>query len=274
MALGAASVIRPGRGARSTHHCGRGGAGAVLGSKRIKAIVLDAGPGAAANGAPEGAEPTGSNADPRVAASPYREACGIEDPLVLERLEALQDDLGVDGAEVAAAVSLAMEAGLARHGDGQAAVRLVEEIGRWTPLGRIVGSGVRAMAEAFGLEPRMARWCLQASPAPGPVALRALAAAEAELGRAAPEVVAAERRFLARARAAAAEQASEGDPGVRLHPIVFGAVDEDLARLFGTLDPNADPFDPQLQLPVGLRSPRSAEPAGPARLPGSRHVKS
>lgn len=250
MALGAASVSSP-AGALRLRHCGRGGAGAVMGSKRVKAIVL--GGGAPASAAAPGGDP---GAGP--AASPYRDACGIRDPSLLGRLEALEDDLGLDGAEVAAAVSLATEAGLARPGDGESALRLVEEIGRWTPLGRLVGSGLRAVAEAFGLEERIS--ALRGDGSEG-----ALASAEAELGRAAPEVVEAERGFLARARvAAAAADARLGDPGVPLHPIVFGAVDDDVARLFGSLDPDADPFDPQLQLPVGLR-PRPAERR---RLPG------
>lgn len=260
MALGAASLTCAAGGLRPTRHCGRGGAGAVMGSKRVKAIVVDGGPAAPAEGR-EGVPAVGE-LDARVAASPYREACGIRDPLVLAQLAALEDDLGLDGAEVAGAVSLAMEAGLARMGDGQAALRLVEEIARWTPLGRIVGSGLRAMAEAFGLEPRVARFGLDASLA-GPAALRAVAAAGEELGDAAQEVVAAERRFLARARAAAAE---DGEPGAWHHPIVFGVVDDDVARLFGALDPDADPFDPQLQLPVGLRARQPFAPGGVARL--------
>jgi aldehyde:ferredoxin oxidoreductase len=256
MGLGAASLSCPAGGARPTRHCGRGGAGAVMGSKRLKAIVVDGGPdgGARLERGPGSPEP----------ASPYREACDIRDPVVLRQLEALEDDLGLDSAEVAAAVSLAMEAGLARFGDGQAALRLVEEIARGTPLGRIVGSGVKVMAEAFGLEPRVARWSADAA-AWRPGGARSLVVAEAELGAVAREVVAAERRFLARASAATEdERGSDGEPGVRIHPIVFGEVDDDVARLFGALDPDADPFDPQLQLPIGLRSPH---PVGSVRLP-------
>jgi hypothetical protein len=66
--------------------------------------------------------------------------------------------------------------------------------------------------------------------------------------------------------------AREGEPVLRPHPIVFGAIDDDLARLFGAQDLDADPFDPQLQLPIGLHpaSPaaRSAQ-ALPPRGPGS-----
>ncbi len=271
MALGAASLTSPAGGIRPTRHCGRGGAGAVMGSKRIKAIVVVGGPGGAQEEGP--AEET--RADGPACAlgppSPYREACGIRDPLVLGQLAALEDDLGLDGAEVAAAVSLAMEAGLARPGDGQAALRLVEEIARWTPLGRIVGSGLRAMAEAVGLEPRVLRRAPEGVLPPQSAGL-AHAAAGAGLGGADEEVLRAERRFLARAMAAAAEDGARGgEAGLPPHPIVFGAVDDDVARLFGALDPDADPFDPQLQLHVGLRGPRPSDEDRPARqLPAPR----
>ncbi len=266
MGLGAASLVSA--GGHRPAHCGRGGAGAVLGSKRVKAIVLEGGTVAAALPEPRDASEGAAEPPPdaRGPTSPYRDACGIRDPVVLGQLEALEDDLGLDDAEVAAAVCLAMEAGLARFGDGQAALRLVEEIARWTPLGRIVGSGLRAMAEAFGLEPRVARWGLDAAASPGSSDLPALAAGAAS-SRPAREVIAAERRFLARARAAAAEDgAREGDPGVRPHPIVFGTVEDDVARLFGLADPDADPFDPQLQLHVGLRASNAGDRSQPARL--------
>jgi hypothetical protein len=234
----------------------------------VKAIVLGGDAGAAAV-LLEGAGPQ----DDAVAlgrASPYREACGVRDPVVLGQLEALEDDLGLDAMEVAAAVSLCMEAGLARFGDGQATLRLVEEIARGTPLGRILGSGLLATGEAFGLERRAPRLRLDGATWGGHPSL---AAAAAQLGEAAREIVSVERSFHARARAAAAA-AGDGEPGPRLHPIVFGAIDDDLARLFGAQDLDADPFDPQLQLPIGLRSARPAgagsQPVLPSQDPPSR----
>jgi aldehyde:ferredoxin oxidoreductase len=257
MALGAASLACAAGGPRPTRHCGLAGAGAVMGSKRLKAIVVAG--GRAADGSAAQLDP---GSGPRGSGSPYREACGIRDPVVLGQLQALEDDLGLDAAEVAAAVSLAMEAGLARLGDGQAALRLVEEIARGTPLGRIVGSGLRVMAEAFGLEARApARAGLDGSSRRQLDA--ALPPSEAELGAPWRHVLEAERRFRARARAAAAR---EGEPGVSPHPIVFGQVDDDLARLFGVLDADADPFDPQLQLPIGLRPSHPADPGRSARI--------
>ncbi len=261
MGLGAASVSSPAGGVRPTRHCGLGGAGAVMGSKRVKAIVLGGGAGAAAV-LLEGAGPTAGAVAP-FGASPYREACGVRDPVVLGQLETLEDDLGLDAMEVAAAVSLCMEAGLARFGDGQATLRLVEEIARGTPLGRILGSGLLATGEAFGLERRAPRRRLDGATWDGHPSL---AAAEAELGDVAREIVSVERWFHARARAAAAAAGARDGPGLRLHPIVFGAIDDDLARLFGVQDLDADPFDPQLQLPIGLRPARPAGARSPPAL--------
>jgi aldehyde:ferredoxin oxidoreductase len=267
MGLGAASVSSPAGRGRPTRHCGLGGAGAVMGSKRVKAIVVV---GDAASPAVL-LEPAAPAEDAASGASPYRDACGVRDPVAIGQLEALVDDLGLDALEVAAAVSLCMEAGLARFGDGQATLRLVEEIARGTPLGRVLGSGLLATGEALGLERRVPRRGLERAAWGGSTSL---AAAESELGDAARETVSAERWFHARARAAAAAAgAREGEPGLRPHPIVFGAIDDDLARLFGAQDLDADPFDPQLQLPIGLRSAGAdgarLPPALPPRDPAS-----
>ena len=45
-----------------------------------------------------------------------------------------------------------MEAGLLPFGDGEGALRLVEEVGKGTPLGRILGSGAEVTGKAFGVE--------------------------------------------------------------------------------------------------------------------------
>jgi len=51
-----------------------------------------------------------------------------------------------------AAIGVAMEAGLAEFGDAQAAINLVKEVGKGTPLGRILGSGAAATGKAYGVE--------------------------------------------------------------------------------------------------------------------------
>jgi aldehyde:ferredoxin oxidoreductase len=45
-----------------------------------------------------------------------------------------------------------MEAGLLPFGDGPGAIRLVEEIGKGTPLGRIIGCGAEVTGKVFGVE--------------------------------------------------------------------------------------------------------------------------
>jgi len=45
-----------------------------------------------------------------------------------------------------------MEAGLAKFGDGEAAITLLKEVGKGTPLGRILGNGAAVTGKVFGVE--------------------------------------------------------------------------------------------------------------------------
>jgi aldehyde:ferredoxin oxidoreductase len=79
--------------------------------------------------------------------------CGICDLDTIARLDFLDDTIGVDTIEMGATIGVAMEAGLLPFGDGEGAIRLVDqEVGKGTPLGRILGAGAAATAKAFGLE--------------------------------------------------------------------------------------------------------------------------
>jgi aldehyde:ferredoxin oxidoreductase len=78
--------------------------------------------------------------------------CGIDDLEAIAQIDRLDDDLGLDTIEMGAAIGVAMEAGLAEFGDAQAAIKLVEEVGRATPIGRILGNGAAVTGKAFGLE--------------------------------------------------------------------------------------------------------------------------
>ena len=78
--------------------------------------------------------------------------CGIDDLDVIARLDRMDDDFGLDTIEMGATIAVAMEAGLAEFGDGEAAIRLLQEVGDGTPLGRILGSGAAVTAKTFGLE--------------------------------------------------------------------------------------------------------------------------
>jgi len=78
--------------------------------------------------------------------------CGIDDLDVIAMLDRLDDDYGIDTIEMGATIAVAMDAGLAEFGDGQAAINLVKEVGSGTPLGRILGSGAAVTGKVFGVE--------------------------------------------------------------------------------------------------------------------------
>ncbi|MBU2511400.1 aldehyde ferredoxin oxidoreductase [bacterium] len=78
--------------------------------------------------------------------------CGIDDIDAIAMMDRLDDDFGLDTIEVGAAIAVAMEAGIAKFGDAEAAIRLVKEIGEGTPLGRIIGAGAATVGRTFGVE--------------------------------------------------------------------------------------------------------------------------
>jgi aldehyde:ferredoxin oxidoreductase len=244
MKLGAASIACTDRELRPTRHCGRGGVGAVMGSKNVKAIILDetgtsslrpkhpekfkeaakafaeglkrhavTGQGLPAFGTnvltnvlnEAGAYPTHNfkqgtfpgaakisgeaqaelevkrgglathgchrgciiqcsgiyNDDEGnyLTKQPEYETvwshggnCGIDDLDAIATLDRMDDDFGLDTIEMGVTIGVAMEAGLARFGDQDAAIRLLAEVGQGTPLGRILGSGAGVTGKVFGVE--------------------------------------------------------------------------------------------------------------------------
>jgi aldehyde:ferredoxin oxidoreductase len=78
--------------------------------------------------------------------------CGIDDLDVIANLDRLDDDYGLDTIEMGATIGVVMEAGLAEFGDGQAAINLVKEVGKGTPLGRVLGNGAAVAGKVFGVE--------------------------------------------------------------------------------------------------------------------------
>jgi aldehyde:ferredoxin oxidoreductase len=78
--------------------------------------------------------------------------CGIDDPDQIALMDRMDDDFGVDTIEMGASIGVAMEGGVAEFGDGEAAINLVKEVGKGTPLGRILGSGADVTGKAFGVE--------------------------------------------------------------------------------------------------------------------------
>ena len=78
--------------------------------------------------------------------------CGIDDLDAIAMLDRLCDDYGLDTIEMGAAIGVAMEGGLAKFGDAEASIRLVKEVGKGTPLGRILGNGAAVTGKVFGVE--------------------------------------------------------------------------------------------------------------------------
>ncbi len=244
MKLGAASIACTDRELRPTRHCGRGGPGAVMGAKCVKAIILDetgttvrapkdptkfkaagkvfadglkkhavSGQGLPAYGTNvltnvlneaggyptnnfktgrfEGASKISGEAQAAlevkrgglathgchrgciiqcsgifndeqgnyVTKQPEYETvwahgghCGIDDLDVIAKLDRMDDDFGVDTIETGVTIGVAMEGGLLPFGDAQGALRLLEEVGKGTPLGRIIGSGAGITGKVFGVE--------------------------------------------------------------------------------------------------------------------------
>ena len=77
---------------------------------------------------------------------------GIGDLDEIARLNYQVNDLGMDSIEVGGALGVAAEAGLMAFGDSQAALALVDEIRKGTPLGRVLGNGAAITGQVFNIE--------------------------------------------------------------------------------------------------------------------------
>lgn len=76
---------------------------------------------------------------------------GVDDLDDVALMNRLCDDYGVDSIETGVAIGVAMEAGVAKFGDSQAAINLIHEVGKATPLGRILGAGTETTGKVFGV---------------------------------------------------------------------------------------------------------------------------
>jgi aldehyde:ferredoxin oxidoreductase len=64
----------------------------------------------------------------------------------------IMDDIGIDSIETGVMFGVAMEAGILPFGDGKGVVRLLkDEIGKGTPLGRILGGGAASVGKTYGV---------------------------------------------------------------------------------------------------------------------------
>ncbi len=77
--------------------------------------------------------------------------CEIDDLDAIARMDRACDDFGLDTIETGNAIAVAMEGGLKPFGDVAGAEELLAEIGKGSPLGRLLGSGAGAVGKAFGV---------------------------------------------------------------------------------------------------------------------------
>lgn len=77
--------------------------------------------------------------------------CGIDDLDAIARLDYGCDDIGLDTIETGNAVAVAMEGGVRSFGDAAGAEELLAEIGKGSPLGRVLGSGAATTGRVFGV---------------------------------------------------------------------------------------------------------------------------
>jgi aldehyde:ferredoxin oxidoreductase len=77
--------------------------------------------------------------------------CGIDDIDDVAELIRLCNEYGYDTIETGTTLAVAMEAGIAEFGDGKRAIELLHEMGKGTPLGRILGAGTNYAAQVLGV---------------------------------------------------------------------------------------------------------------------------
>src|SRR5437762_656554 len=120
----------------------RGGVGAVMGSKKVKAIVVD----------------LDANGKEVVSPVEYETLgllgtnCGIGDPDQLAQLNFIANDLGVDTIELGAMLGVLMEAGLGAFGDVRFMTDCLAEIRRGTEKGRLGAQGTARVGEHYKVQ--------------------------------------------------------------------------------------------------------------------------
>ncbi len=78
--------------------------------------------------------------------------CCVDDLDYIAEADYLMDDLGLDTIETSVAFGVAMEAGVLDFGDGARMCEILkEDIGKGSPLGRIIGGGAGSVGASFGV---------------------------------------------------------------------------------------------------------------------------
>ena len=77
--------------------------------------------------------------------------CGIDNLDDIAEMVRLCNAYGLDTIEAGTTLAVAMEAGLAEFGDSKKAIEMLHEMGKGTPMGRILGGGTALAAKALGV---------------------------------------------------------------------------------------------------------------------------
>jgi len=77
--------------------------------------------------------------------------CGIGDLDKIGEMIQLCNAYGLDTIETGTTIAVAMEAGVIPFGDAKGAIKLIHEIGKGTPQGRILGAGTATTGKVYGM---------------------------------------------------------------------------------------------------------------------------
>jgi aldehyde:ferredoxin oxidoreductase len=99
--------------------------------------------------------------------------CGIADLDAIGKMIKLCNAYGLDTIETGVTIGVVMDSGMLKFGDAQGTLDLIEEMGKGTPTGRLLGMGAADVAKAFG-NPRSPTVKGQAMPAYEPRAVKGI----------------------------------------------------------------------------------------------------
>jgi aldehyde:ferredoxin oxidoreductase len=77
--------------------------------------------------------------------------CGIDNLDQIAEMIYQSNDIGVDTIEAGGAIAVAMEGGLAKFGEGEKAIEMMNEIKKGTPLGKALGCGAATIGRLLGV---------------------------------------------------------------------------------------------------------------------------
>jgi aldehyde:ferredoxin oxidoreductase len=77
--------------------------------------------------------------------------CGIDNLDHIAEMIRLCNEYGLDTIETGTTIAVAMEAGVIPFGDGKGAIKLIQQMGKGTPLGRLLGTGTEGTGKAYGM---------------------------------------------------------------------------------------------------------------------------